>query len=133
MALIKCPECGRQVSDMAVACPDCGYPIAASNPSGTVKIKLCNIYDGRGLAEAILRGATTIKIRDSRGYILWEGKPGMTASFNLDKPVVISIGTSNGSTLASGTVQPKHSYEFIKIPSMFTQKYALDEIDSVIR
>ena len=31
MALIQCPECGRQVSDKAVACPECGYPI--SQPS----------------------------------------------------------------------------------------------------
>jgi hypothetical protein len=29
MALIKCPECGREVSEAAVACPGCGYPIAA--------------------------------------------------------------------------------------------------------
>jgi len=28
MALINCPECGRQVSDAAHACPVCGYPIA---------------------------------------------------------------------------------------------------------
>lgn len=28
MALVKCPECGREkVSDSAEACPDCGYPI----------------------------------------------------------------------------------------------------------
>ncbi len=27
MALIDCPECGRQVSDRASACPQCGYPI----------------------------------------------------------------------------------------------------------
>lgn len=30
MALIKCPECGREnVSDSAEACPDCGYGIKA--------------------------------------------------------------------------------------------------------
>ena len=28
MALIKCPECGRQVSDKARACPGCGCPVA---------------------------------------------------------------------------------------------------------
>lgn len=28
MALIKCPECGREVSDRAGSCPVCGYPIA---------------------------------------------------------------------------------------------------------
>ncbi len=32
MALITCPECNGQVSDKAVACPHCGYPIAANVP-----------------------------------------------------------------------------------------------------
>jgi hypothetical protein len=27
MALIKCPECQREVSDRAVACPGCGHPL----------------------------------------------------------------------------------------------------------
>lgn len=27
MALIKCPECGKEISDKATACPNCGYPI----------------------------------------------------------------------------------------------------------
>ncbi|NNF87976.1 MAG: DUF4190 domain-containing protein [Acidimicrobiia bacterium] len=27
MALISCPECSREVSDRAPACPNCGYPI----------------------------------------------------------------------------------------------------------
>ncbi len=27
MALIKCPECGRSLSDQAAACPHCGYPV----------------------------------------------------------------------------------------------------------
>lgn len=30
MALINCPECGKQVSDRAIACPDCGCPIAST-------------------------------------------------------------------------------------------------------
>lgn len=34
MALIKCPECGRAVSDQASACPGCGHPIG-----GTVTIE----------------------------------------------------------------------------------------------
>ena len=28
MALTKCPECGRDVSDKAAMCPHCGYPIS---------------------------------------------------------------------------------------------------------
>lgn len=27
MALIKCPECEKEISDKAVSCPNCGYPI----------------------------------------------------------------------------------------------------------
>ena len=27
MALIKCPECGKKVSDKANACIHCGYPL----------------------------------------------------------------------------------------------------------
>lgn len=36
MALIKCPECGREISDKAGSCPHCGYPID-NNESNTVK------------------------------------------------------------------------------------------------
>ena len=28
MALISCPECEREISDKAEACPQCGFPIA---------------------------------------------------------------------------------------------------------
>lgn len=32
MALIKCPECGKEISDKAASCPSCGCPISqASN------------------------------------------------------------------------------------------------------
>ena len=27
MSMIKCPECGKDMSDKATVCPDCGYPI----------------------------------------------------------------------------------------------------------
>lgn len=27
MSLIKCPECGKEISDKATSCPNCGFPI----------------------------------------------------------------------------------------------------------
>jgi len=27
MALIQCPECGKSISNQAVSCPSCGYPL----------------------------------------------------------------------------------------------------------
>lgn len=39
MALITCPECGKEISDVVKACPHCGYPIVSeekqSVPSNT--------------------------------------------------------------------------------------------------
>lgn len=38
MPLISCPECTKQISDMAPACPSCGVPVASvreSKGSGT--------------------------------------------------------------------------------------------------
>ena len=28
MGLIKCPECGNEISDKAQSCPKCGYPLS---------------------------------------------------------------------------------------------------------
>ena len=35
MALIKCPECGREISDKAASCPNCGFPINTGNSNQT--------------------------------------------------------------------------------------------------
>lgn len=32
MALIKCPECGKEISDTAKVCPHCGYKKPLKNP-----------------------------------------------------------------------------------------------------
>jgi len=36
MALINCPECGKQVSTAAKACPGCGFPVAEKIQGGEV-------------------------------------------------------------------------------------------------
>ena len=38
MALIKCPECSREISDKAISCPNCGYPMnTPTSPKPRVK------------------------------------------------------------------------------------------------
>ncbi len=37
MALINCPECGKQVSTAAKACPGCGFPVAEKVAQGEVE------------------------------------------------------------------------------------------------
>jgi hypothetical protein len=36
MALIKCPECGREISDKAPNCPNCGYVQDTASVKGSV-------------------------------------------------------------------------------------------------
>ena len=37
MALIKCPECGKEISDKAIQCIHCGYPIQQTDNN------ICNV------------------------------------------------------------------------------------------
>lgn len=35
MPLIECPDCGKQISDAAPACPSCGRPMVTDRPAPT--------------------------------------------------------------------------------------------------
>lgn len=37
MALVSCPECGRQISDTAIACPQCGYVLEKKKEKRQIK------------------------------------------------------------------------------------------------
>ena len=61
MALIECPECSNEVSDMAEACPDCGYPIS-KEPGCPVCgshdfERLAHLYES-GIQETAISGMT---------------------------------------------------------------------------
>lgn len=36
MALVKCKECGKEISDQATSCPNCGCPIAKNKNDNTI-------------------------------------------------------------------------------------------------
>lgn len=55
MALIACPECGRQISTEARACPACGYPLAER---------------GRGAATASEARANALEALDTQAVVL---------------------------------------------------------------
>ena len=57
MALIKCPECGKEISDKAEACPNCGCPI--NNNSSPVN-SLINSQDAPKQENAIEKTKITI-------------------------------------------------------------------------
>jgi uncharacterized membrane protein YvbJ len=60
MALITCPDCGKQVSEQAAACIGCGRPLKADlakNPSA-------------GSSEAVKKGAQRSKLRTDLGQAI---------------------------------------------------------------
>lgn len=52
MALISCPECSHQVSELAPTCPSCGFPIAAITEDGTVALRNCPDCGGSGIQKS---------------------------------------------------------------------------------
>lgn len=80
MALIRCPECGQEVSDKAIACPRCAYPIAKSRPNGTVKVKITKEIQSR----------VNIFETDTKRS-LWQGRGGSVAEFSVDCPTRVSV------------------------------------------
>lgn len=56
MALIKCSECSKEVSDKAQSCPNCGSPIAAENLTLTLT-GFPRRYIGSKAVDVLLNGS----------------------------------------------------------------------------
>lgn len=77
MALIKCPECGKQVSDTAITCPDCGKKISNGHTKKQNNIlifallffALCCVIAIVGIMSSG-RGRTSMPISDSNPQVV---------------------------------------------------------------
>jgi len=56
MALIKCPDCGHEVSDRAPTCPNCGAPIAAQPPTRATSAQVREVQARSGIADGVKIG-----------------------------------------------------------------------------
>ena len=72
MALIQCPECANEVSDQAVSCPKCGFPIAAAPTSRTIQVNISRATDEDPVKQVLARDGKIAAIRFYR-----ERTPGM--------------------------------------------------------
>jgi hypothetical protein len=71
MAIISCPECGRQVSDKALKCPQCNYPIGnlekqESLPLQVLQEEIQNIVSASGLTVKASSMGKTLLIKMQR-------------------------------------------------------------------
>lgn len=102
MALIRCPECGKQISSQAVSCPQCGCPIT-SRPT-TVKIRC--LSDDRHVKRMVF----TIN-----GRRVAETPIGSVATITVNQPttvdVTIVLGIIGGGSPARFKAEPDKCYE----------------------
>ena len=129
MALIKCPECGKEVSDKAKTCINCGYPLSEVVTAGIVRIKMPNniVQGWVGLFSS--RDAEVV---DSHGNILWNGHHGENAQFTIDEPTDITINLGGWANSVSGTVYPKRKYALSQDMGVhMLATYRLTEVDVI--
>lgn len=131
MAMIKCPECGNQVSDKAKMCIHCGCPIEQISPSGSVRIKLSAVDTRDGLnghqKVSIFSGAKT----------LWTGRTGEVAELYFDGPTNIMVkyhlSPMHYGGECSGTINPAKSrkYNVSSRAGFFSTKLILQQVDVI--
>lgn len=73
MALIKCPECGREISDKASACPHCGCPIRDTNTSTVQPTQNNPVKDKKN--KKLIIGGIAIVVIAGVGYYFGIAKP----------------------------------------------------------
>lgn len=90
MALIKCNECGKEISSKSKECPHCGNPMN-SNSNNEVKIKsICG--------EGILGGGIfskqiwSVELEDGRKFDFYAGA---TMTFEIEKPMLAKFSYSH--------------------------------------
>lgn len=94
MALITCPECGKQVSSNAMTCPHCGNPLKKDT---TIKVQ----FPKNG---ALITGCY---VYDEDDNLLAKCKQGEVASFTTDKEeIFISCKMSGCFGRAKITAKP---------------------------
>lgn len=129
MALIKCPECGKEVSSKAQVCINCGYPLSEIPTSGVVRIKMPNnIVEGwAGLFSS--RRATVL---NAKGETLWEGQHGENANFTIEEPTQITIQLGGWANDVEGTVHPKKKYALVQDMGIhMLATFRLTEVDVI--
>ncbi len=78
MALIKCPECGKEVSSSAKNCPNCGCPIEGRNEAvirlDSLRVgQIAKVYvDGLQITETSSGSIVTIPVPNGRCNVVFE-------------------------------------------------------------
>ncbi len=103
MALIKCPECGTEVSDKAVACPKCAYPIQKAKEQQIVEMAF-DAVSGQVFNNKCF-------VYDMSGNELASCRQGDTVSFRCEKPMTVQVKMSGCFGKPTAEVEPGGLYQ----------------------
>lgn len=124
MALIKCPECGKEVSSVAKNCPFCGFPVSKAQ-SNIVQISIDRHPNVFGCL---------VPIKDAAGRLLVNANAGSVATIKTDKPIVIQLCGVFGGCFITATVCPGKKYRATWGVGLFQARiqncFEIDVIDS---
>lgn len=129
MALIKCPECGKEVSSKAASCPNCGCPLSGAKANNEVKIQMPNNI-AVGAAGLFSKRYAVVTTR--QGRVLWEGKHGQCASFEIAEPKDIIVDLGGWANKTQGTIYPGKRYSLVQEMGVhMLATYMLSEVDRI--
>lgn len=138
MALIKCFDCGKEVSDRAGTCPFCGCPIGELLESGeTVKIKVLPVAPPEWSPLDALPGAGDQKVSiSSKGSVIWQGRAGDIAELSFVQPTGIDIkyhmSVWRNGVKGSGVIDPARSKTYVVfVRNGLTLKMELRPVDTL--
>ncbi len=103
MALIKCPECGTEVSDKAMTCPKCAYPIQKPKEEREV------VFSFDKAAGQVFN--TGCKVFDMNGRELVSCRQGDTVSIDCEKPMTVQIKMSGCFGKPTAEIEPGGKYQ----------------------
>ena len=72
MALIICPECGKQISDKAPACIHCGYPLTetiANNENDLWQVRLMNVGPNKVKIIKLVQELGSVSLQEARRIV----------------------------------------------------------------
>lgn len=128
MALLKCPECKSNVSEQASTCIHCGYPLQKKTNSKIVRIKMPVIV----LGLLGLFSSRNASVSDEKGNILWNGKHGENAKFEIQCQTAITINLGGWVNPIYCTVEPGCKYSLIQdLGTHLFETYTLSEVDYI--
>ena len=88
MALIKCPECNKEVSDKASSCPHCGYPLLVSEGKAIFK---CERTSYTGMTTIV---PMTVKIFNGETLLATTKMGGMVA-IPVKEKITVNVKVTN--------------------------------------